>query len=180
MHVEIRGTQGCALVGDPERAVGEYRDVAKAQPCVPLISTMHGQPFLISLTIYFMMDLKTYISQLAWRCYPHRVGTVFTSIRYIYKYIFSYSGTVILQVDNHHIQRCPLHYNLHRPCWTVLAQEALLTQAPMTNEDNITSIAFMTWTIHSILKWWDVINNTYTKFNTAFFLIIISHKNNGM
>ena len=30
--VEIRGTQGCALVGDPARAVGEYRDVAKAQP----------------------------------------------------------------------------------------------------------------------------------------------------
>ena len=27
--VEIRGTQGCALVGDPARAVG---DVAKAQP----------------------------------------------------------------------------------------------------------------------------------------------------
>ena len=30
--VEIRGKQGCALVGDPARAVGEYRDVAKAQP----------------------------------------------------------------------------------------------------------------------------------------------------
>ena len=30
--VEIRGTQGCALVGDPTRAVGECRDVAKAQP----------------------------------------------------------------------------------------------------------------------------------------------------
>ena len=30
--VEIRGTQGCALVGDPSRAVGECRDVAKAQP----------------------------------------------------------------------------------------------------------------------------------------------------
>ena len=29
--VEIRGTQDCALVGDPARAV------AKAQPCVPLI-----------------------------------------------------------------------------------------------------------------------------------------------
>ena len=29
---EIRGTQGCALVGDPARAVGECRDVAKAQP----------------------------------------------------------------------------------------------------------------------------------------------------
>ena len=29
--VEIRGTQGCALVGDPTRAVGECRDVAKAQ-----------------------------------------------------------------------------------------------------------------------------------------------------
>ena len=28
--VEIRGTQGCALVGDPARAVGECRDVAKA------------------------------------------------------------------------------------------------------------------------------------------------------
>ena len=45
--VEIRGTQGCALVGDPARAVGECRDVAKAQPSVPLISIMHGQPFLI-------------------------------------------------------------------------------------------------------------------------------------
>ena len=30
--VEIRGTQGCALVGDPARAVGECRDVAKAKP----------------------------------------------------------------------------------------------------------------------------------------------------
>ena len=30
--VEIRGTHGCALVGDPARAVGECRDVAKAQP----------------------------------------------------------------------------------------------------------------------------------------------------
>ena len=30
--VEIRGMQGCALVGDPARAVGECRDVAKAQP----------------------------------------------------------------------------------------------------------------------------------------------------
>ena len=30
--VDIRGTQGCALVGDPARAVGECRDVAKAQP----------------------------------------------------------------------------------------------------------------------------------------------------
>ena len=30
--VEIRGTQGCALVGDPARAVGECRDVAKSQP----------------------------------------------------------------------------------------------------------------------------------------------------
>ena len=30
--VEIRGTQGFALVGDPARAVGECRDVAKAQP----------------------------------------------------------------------------------------------------------------------------------------------------
>ena len=30
--MEIRGTQGCALVGDPARAVGECRDVAKAQP----------------------------------------------------------------------------------------------------------------------------------------------------
>ena len=45
--VEIRGTQGCAFVGDPARAVGECREVANAQPCVPLISTMHGQPFLI-------------------------------------------------------------------------------------------------------------------------------------
>ena len=30
--VEIRGMQGCALVGDPARAVGSCRDVAKAQP----------------------------------------------------------------------------------------------------------------------------------------------------
>ena len=27
--MEIRGTHGCALVGDPARAVGECRDVAK-------------------------------------------------------------------------------------------------------------------------------------------------------
>ena len=45
--VEIRGMQGCALVGDPALAYGSCRDVAKAQPCMPLISTMHGQPFLI-------------------------------------------------------------------------------------------------------------------------------------
>ena len=30
--VEIRGMQRCALVRDPSRAAGEYRDVAKAQP----------------------------------------------------------------------------------------------------------------------------------------------------
>ena len=30
--VEIRGTQGCALVGDPARAVGECRVAVKAQP----------------------------------------------------------------------------------------------------------------------------------------------------
>ena len=30
--VEIRGMQGCPLVGDTARAVGECRDVAKAQP----------------------------------------------------------------------------------------------------------------------------------------------------
>ena len=30
--VEIRGMQGCALVGDPARAAGECRGVAKAQP----------------------------------------------------------------------------------------------------------------------------------------------------
>ena len=30
--MEIRGTQGCALVGVSARAVGECRDVAKAQP----------------------------------------------------------------------------------------------------------------------------------------------------
>ena len=30
--VEIRGTQGCALVGDPARAVGECRDVDNEQP----------------------------------------------------------------------------------------------------------------------------------------------------
>ena len=30
--VEIRGMQGCALVADPARAIGEWRDVAKAQP----------------------------------------------------------------------------------------------------------------------------------------------------
>ena len=30
--VEIRGTQGCALVGDPARAVGECRDVAILNP----------------------------------------------------------------------------------------------------------------------------------------------------
>ena len=30
--VEIRGTEGCALVGDPARAGGSWRDIAKAQP----------------------------------------------------------------------------------------------------------------------------------------------------
>ena len=46
--VDIGVTQGCALVKDPARTVGECRDVAKAQPWRPLISTIHGQPFLIS------------------------------------------------------------------------------------------------------------------------------------
>ena len=34
----------------------------KAQPCVPLISTMHGQPFLIPLTDIFawIMDIHNY------------------------------------------------------------------------------------------------------------------------
>ena len=30
--VEIRGTQVCALVGDPALAYGSCKDVAKAQP----------------------------------------------------------------------------------------------------------------------------------------------------
>ena len=30
--LEIRGTQGCALVGDPAWAAGKCSDVAKAQP----------------------------------------------------------------------------------------------------------------------------------------------------
>ena len=47
--VEYRGALGYALVGDPAQVVGEGRDVAKAQPCVPLISTVYGQPFLIPL-----------------------------------------------------------------------------------------------------------------------------------
>ena len=44
---EIRGTEGRVLVRGPAQAVGECLDIAKAQPLVPLISTMHGQPFLI-------------------------------------------------------------------------------------------------------------------------------------
>ena len=49
MHCVTQGIGGCALilVGDPTWAVGKCMDVAKAQACVPLISTMHGQPFLI-------------------------------------------------------------------------------------------------------------------------------------
>ena len=31
------GMQGSALVGDPARAIGSFRDIAKAQPQVPLI-----------------------------------------------------------------------------------------------------------------------------------------------
>ena len=45
--VKIRGIQGYALVGELARAVGEYSDVTKAQPCMPLISTIFKQPFLI-------------------------------------------------------------------------------------------------------------------------------------
>ena len=32
--VDIRGTQSYAMVGDPTRAVGEWKAVAKAQPLV--------------------------------------------------------------------------------------------------------------------------------------------------
>ena len=54
--VEIRGTQDCALVGDPAQAVGSCRDVAMAQPYVPLIFTMHGQPFLIPFMEYKIIE----------------------------------------------------------------------------------------------------------------------------
>ena len=42
----------------------------KAQPCVPLISTMHGQPFLIPLTKSFIVGTigRTYI-ELNSQCY---------------------------------------------------------------------------------------------------------------
>ena len=49
---------GLCLGYAPAQAVGECRGVAKAQPCVPLISTMHGQPFLIPLAINYVENCK--------------------------------------------------------------------------------------------------------------------------
>ena len=57
--VENRGMQGCALVGDLARAVGECRNIVQAQPYVPPISAMHRQPFLIPFIVVYLM--------LAWR-----------------------------------------------------------------------------------------------------------------
>ena len=48
--MEIRGTQGCALATPLHSPTARVGSPTKAQPCVPLISTMHGQPFLIPLT----------------------------------------------------------------------------------------------------------------------------------
>ena len=46
--VEIRGTQGCALATSLHSCEGSP---TKEQPGVPLISTIHGQPFLTHLTM---------------------------------------------------------------------------------------------------------------------------------
>ena len=47
--VEIRGTSGCALATSLHSPTARSGSPVKAQPCVPLISTRHGQPFLILL-----------------------------------------------------------------------------------------------------------------------------------
>ena len=44
--VEIRGTHGCALAWSLHSPAARAGSPTKAQPCVPLISTMHRQPFL--------------------------------------------------------------------------------------------------------------------------------------
>ena len=56
--VEIRGTQGCALVGDPARAVGECRDVAKASWRQPLRvdGPKASQRSIINYEINFCID----------------------------------------------------------------------------------------------------------------------------
>ena len=50
--VEIRGTYGCALATSMHSPTARAGSPTKAKPCVPLISTMHGQTFLIPLTRY--------------------------------------------------------------------------------------------------------------------------------
>ena len=47
--VEIRGTEGCALATSLNSLAARAGSLTKVQPWVPLISTMHGQPFLTPL-----------------------------------------------------------------------------------------------------------------------------------
>ena len=48
--VDIKGTKGCALATSRHSPTARSESPTKAQPCVPLISSMHGQLFLILLT----------------------------------------------------------------------------------------------------------------------------------
>ena len=47
----IRGTQGCALATSLHSPTARAGSPTKAQPFMPLISTMHGQPCLFPLTV---------------------------------------------------------------------------------------------------------------------------------
>ena len=75
--VEIRGTQGCALATSLHSPTARAGSPTKAQPCVPLISTMHGQPFLIPL-----IKLKSMGPNITWHVIMRLVRTVHKSLAY--------------------------------------------------------------------------------------------------
>ena len=57
--VEIRGTWGCALPTFLHSATARAGSPPKAHPFLPLISTMHGQPFLIPLIQRYFCPLPS-------------------------------------------------------------------------------------------------------------------------
>ena len=59
MHCGDQRHLGLCLGYVPALATARAGSPTKAQPCVPLISTMHGQPFLIPLTV-IICDNATY------------------------------------------------------------------------------------------------------------------------
>ena len=58
--VEIRGPYGFALATSLHSPTACAGSPTKAQPCVPLISTMYGQPFLIPLLCIDRVQSKRY------------------------------------------------------------------------------------------------------------------------